>query len=182
MLSADDLAANQHRALRRREEKVKGGTVARCTVYFARYTSTNMRPSHRIPTTLLAAGVLLAACDSSPAGPRGPGALQATLVSPNGIEGAAVLELTGPGLGQVTVEEGLVFSQANGDITRVVVVLDDAGPVQFKLRVEDVSALPAVTLIEVADGDNQLRNSLSGYRVEFVPIVDTIATLQARTP
>ncbi len=171
-------------ALRRREEKVKGGTVARCTVYVARYTSTNMRPSHRIPTTLLAAGVLalLAACDSSPAGPRGPGALQATLVSPNGTEGAAVLELTGPGLGKVTVEEGLVFSQTDGDVTRVVVVLDDAGQLRFRLRVEDVSSLPSAMLIEVGGGDNELRNSLWGYRVEFVPIVDTIATLQARTP
>ena len=64
--------------------------------------------------------VTLAACDLlGPSGPSGPGLLYADLESPNGQEGAAVLELAGGrGLSTVSLDGGDVFYEQDGSTIR----------------------------------------------------------------
>ena len=112
--------------------------------------------------------LLLHACEDQ--GPEGaPGTLTAVVVSPNGAEGAAWLELVGSGLGAVTAADGRAFSERRGDTVQVVVVREEAGELVFLVQVDDATLLPSAVLHEVADGDNQLRADLSGYRVEVRP-------------
>jgi hypothetical protein len=127
-------------------------------------------------------GAVLTACGPDQLVPLGPGALQAALVSPNGPEGAVVLELAGPGLGEVTVAEGEVFAQADGNTTRLVIIRDIPGQIQFRVQVNERSAPPNATVVEVADGTNELRSSIAGYQVEFTPAIDTVAALTERSP
>lgn len=123
----------------------------------------------------------IAACDILNPGPSGPGELRANIVSPNANDGAAVLELTGgAGLGLVTTDNGEAFYQHDGATTRVVVVLENPGLITFMVRVEDVAALPSVTVLQVADGNNELRTSVSGYDVEWVRLADSDLRLQRR--
>ena len=120
--------------------------------------------------------VLLAAgsCDDlGPSGPRGPGTIHVDLVSPNGAEGSAVFEVVGGrGLGIVTTTGGDVYYEHGTDLTRVVVILDVPGSIGFRIQSENVRHLPQVTVTQVADGNDQLRASLSGYEVELVPLAD----------
>jgi len=94
--------------------------------------------------------------------------LVATLVSPNGDEGSAILELTGGSdLGTVSPLGGEVLYEHGPAATRIVVIMDEPGAVRFQVRTEDVGTLPAVSVIQVADGMNRLRGSLAGYQVRF---------------
>lgn len=117
---------------------------------------------------------LAAGCDDlGPSGPRGPGSIGVDLVSPNGAEASAVLEVVGgTGLGAVTVFGGDVFYQHRSDTTRVVIVLDTPGQISFRIRSQDVRNLPSVALVQVADGNDQLRDSLVGYGIEFLQLED----------
>ena len=130
---------------------------------------------HRTRVTWLglamASAGLLASCSDS-SGPRGPGTLEATLVSPNGPEGAVVLELVGGGIDSVTETSHLTYVQQDGATIRLVVVLEDPGVIEFELAVRDVSDPPQTTVVQVADGDNELRGSVAGYRVDLVPVVE----------
>jgi hypothetical protein len=106
-----------------------------------------------------------------------------TLLSPHGPEGAAVLELTGGvGLGVVTTALGDVFYEHDDTTTRVVIILDEPGQIEFTVRSEDVGARPSVTVVQVADGANQLRTALSSYLVEFDRIEGVTASRQRRSP
>lgn len=108
-------------------------------------------------------------------GPSGPGELHANIISPTGaVDGAAVLELTGPtGLGSIRTGFGDVFFERDGNTTRVVIILDDPGLLTFHMRVEDVSELPEATVLQVADGNNELRASVSGYEIEWMQLADS---------
>jgi hypothetical protein len=66
-----------------------------------------------------------------------------------------------------------VFYEHDGSTTRLVVILDDPGPITFRVRVDDVAELPSATVIQVADGDNELRTSLSEYEIEWVQLADS---------
>ncbi len=127
-----------------------------------------MTPSRRclakhVLTTVLA--LALAACSSDGTAPKGPGEFRGVVVSPDGDLGAAVLELGG--VADLTPVAGRAFTQRNGDVLRVVIVLDEPGQIEFRIRLADPAGQPAATLVEVADGDNQVPESISGYRVEF---------------
>jgi hypothetical protein len=76
-------------------------------------------------------------------------------------------------LGSITSDFGDVFFQRDGNTTRVVLVLDDPGLLTFQMRVEDVSVLPEITVVQVADGNNELRLSVSGYEAEWVQLADS---------
>ena len=112
-----------------------------------------------------------AACDDTPPEPQPvPGDLDVRLVSPNGSEGAAVLQSTDGGIRGISVEEGLqAFHWTEGGLTRIVLLRDGVGEIRFVLSVEDVNRPPRLEVVEVADGVNRLRASLAGYDVDVVP-------------
>ena len=115
----------------------------------------------------LYAVLALAAC--SDVGPSpGPGILTATLRSPSGDEGAAVLLLIGEGVDEVTaVGETEVFAITSGEATRVVLINQSGGTLSFNVAVRDLS-WPLVALVrEVAGPDDELRSDLGQYLVEF---------------
>lgn len=114
----------------------------------------------------------IAACEGDRVAPPAPvpGEVSATLVSPNGPEGAAVLELIGAGLGDPTAPDGRLFAHRAGDTLRVIVVLEQAATIHFDVRVPDVSRLPSARVLEVADDFDVLRSSLSGYRVHLTAL------------
>lgn len=143
-------------------DKQKMGTLIRIEPVFER----------AMAACLLVAAV--AACgDSGPSGPSGPGTFRAEMVSPNGAEGSAVFELTGGvGLGDVTMSGGEVLYDHGPTATQIIVLLDDPGQIRFQIRTDNVGSLPSVTVVQVADGDNALRESLSGYDVQLVQVED----------
>lgn len=96
-----------------------------------------------------------------------PGFLTASLVSPHGSEGAALISVVGVGLGNVESTGGRVFTFSRGDTIRVLVVLDAPGDLGFRISVPDVGSPPAAMVVQVADGGNALRADLSAYRVSF---------------
>jgi hypothetical protein len=113
------------------------------------------------------------ACGDStgPSGPRGPGAFEVSLVSPNGAEGSAVLSIAGgTGLGEITTTDGEVYFHHTGGSSKVIVILDTPGSIRFRVETQEVADLPLVGVVQVADGDNELRTSASGYQVEIVQI------------
>lgn len=114
----------------------------------------------------LAAVALLIACDGS-TDPGGPGTLTASLISPNGAEGAAVLDIVGAVETVTGSDEVAAYTTPSATGTRVVLVRMNAGAISVRLRVPDVSRPPQASVVEVADGDDRVRSSLSGYRVEI---------------
>ena len=121
---------------------------------------------HWILAVFAIAATGLAGCEGSTK-PDGPGTLTAELVSPNGAEGAAILDVVGSvdtftGSSDVSVHTTPI---ANG--TRVIVVRLNPGTLQLSLRVPDVSNPPAITVVEVAAGDDKLRPSVAGYQVNI---------------
>jgi hypothetical protein len=128
----------------------------------------------RLVTRAVAVACLLtaAACGDAPPEPEPvPGDLDVTLVSPNGSEGAAVLETEDEGVVEVSVEEGLqAFHWTEGGLTRIVLLLDGVGEIRFRMSVTDVYRPPRLELVEVADGVNRLRSSLAGYEIAVEPV------------
>lgn len=112
------------------------------------------------------AGLALGVPGCGDGGPdSGPGALTATVTSPNGAEGAARVTLMGPGIGAVTALQGRAFSHAVGDTVQVVVVNPEGGDLVFSVAVADTTQPPQAVLVEVAGPDDQIR-ALTGYSVE----------------
>jgi ABC-type glycerol-3-phosphate transport system substrate-binding protein len=125
-------------------------------------------------TLVLLAGTLLLAACGGDGGGGGPGTgtqdggeYRAVLQSPNGVEGAAAFELTGPGIQTVTQSVGRLFTQSNGTTTRIVVVQEPAGPISFKVTMAAGQGPPSARVVEVVDGNDLPRTSLSGYNVVF---------------
>jgi hypothetical protein len=118
-----------------------------------------------------AAGVvallLVGACTGE--GPvSAPGTLTATLVSPNGAEGAAVIVLAGDGVTDVQpLGDTEVHSRTTGTTTWVVLLSELGGTLAFSLTVPDTTQPPTAVVQEVAGADDALRDLASGYRVEF---------------
>lgn len=108
----------------------------------------------------------LAACGTEPVFI----AYDAAVVSPNGPEGAAVLELDGSFADAMSVGSGRVFTQASGGVTRVVLVRNTPGDLTFTLTLDGPGSPPEVRVLQVADGTNQLRGFLQRYRVEFTGV------------
>ena len=116
---------------------------------------------------LVAAALLLAACESGPS--PGPGPLTVTVLSPFGAEGAAVLTLRGPGIRGVAADGGWVFAEpSGGDSVSVVVVADPAGALTFRVEMADTLQRPTAAVVQVAGPDDALREELDRYTVEVV--------------
>lgn len=124
----------------------------------------------------LALFIAFAGCDFlGLSGPSGPGELHATVTSTRGTpDGAAVIELTGLASPEyMRCDQGQVFHRSDGTTTRLVVILDAPGPIEFFLRVADVADLPSGTVIQVADGNNELVTSVEDYEIEWMRIADS---------
>jgi hypothetical protein len=122
----------------------------------------------------VAACLGVAACGDEPTPPPPPpvpGDLVVSLVSPNGGEGAAVLETSDEGIVDIAAEGAQAFQWRAGGGSRIVVLLDEPGDVRFTISVEDVNKPPQLEIVEVADGDNRLRESLTEYGVVVEPVI-----------
>lgn len=115
---------------------------------------------------VLFALLALAACDEGGTGVPAGGEYRVVLQSPHGAEGAAALEIEGTGVRSVAGGGGTrVFMQPAAGGTRVVVVREPAGAIEFTLTLAPGSRQPRARVVEVADGQDQPRASLAGYRV-----------------
>ena len=120
------------------------------------------------PRLVLFAALVLTAvsCDSTePKG--GPGTVTAVLVSPNGPEGAAVLDVNGVVESFTATNDVSVYTTPSSTGTRVVLVRVTPGELSVKMKVSNTLEPPPVTVVEVAGGDDKLRASVSGYQVAF---------------
>ena len=123
----------------------------------------------RLRHVALAAGLALVACTDHTL-PPGPGSLTATLMSPNGAEGAAVMLLVGEGVSEIrAVGDAEVHAVASGDETRVVVINQVGGALAFEIDVADRRRPLVGVVTEVAGPDDALRPSLSGYSLTIEP-------------
>lgn len=119
-------------------------------------------------TRACVAALLIAAGACADAGPDPEaGVLSASLVSPNGSEGAVLINLVGSGIGTIEASAGRVFQFAQGDTTRALFILDSPGVVAFRVAVPNIHEPPLATVTQVSDGDNGLRPDASAYRVRF---------------
>ena len=113
---------------------------------------------------------LLSASGCGDAGPvSGPGTLTAIVESPNGAEGAALIWLIGTGVESLEPLIGDFHTSVVGDTTKVLVILDAPGNIVFHLKLADMSRPPRATVLQVADGQNELRADLIGYGVRYTP-------------
>jgi hypothetical protein len=131
------------------------------------YVTFSTRWSRRRALLFIAVAFAVAGCTET--GPvSGPGVLTATLDSPNGSEGAALVILTGDGIGDVTsVGATDVHVRAGTTGTQIVLINQVGGLLQFEVALADTTQLPQVAIQEVAGPDDELRSSLIGYVVEF---------------
>jgi hypothetical protein len=120
----------------------------------------------RLGWALAAALVLVAACtDEGPV--SGPGDVTATLIGPNGPEGAALVVLLGEGIGSVEPMGGTEAHSASADGAVQVLLIDQAGgDLSFRVALADTTRLPQAIVRQVAGPDDELR-ALEGYRVSF---------------
>lgn len=109
-----------------------------------------------------------AGCESTGEPRAIDGVYTVRLISPNGAEGAALLELTGPGIAGVSPLEGEVFSSLDGQATRALVLLTDPGEIRFRVELRGITVLPEPRVVAVAGPEDQHRD-LDGYRVELTP-------------
>jgi len=116
--------------------------------------------------------LLLLACGEDATQPAPvPGDLAVNVVSPNGLEGAAVLQTIQEGIVDITSEVGQAHHWRAGGVSRIVVLLDEPGDVRFTLSVADLNRPPQLRVVEVADPDNRLRSLVIGYVVESEPVM-----------
>jgi hypothetical protein len=113
-------------------------------------------------------------CDDSTAPPQPtPGTLQLYLTTPYSNDVALLLHLTGPALTPpaITAASGTqLYARAATDGVNVAVFgTFDTGPL-LSIRVPDLSRASAyrVSIVEVADANNALRASVSGYSGQFI--------------
>ena len=115
----------------------------------------------------LAAAILVAtACDSTQ--PKHSGTLTAVVDSPNGAEGAAVINVRDPVDSFTAVEGTSLYQTPTPTGTHIILVRLTPGELSMKVNVPDVSSLPHFFVIEVADGENKIRPTPSDYHVSFL--------------
>jgi hypothetical protein len=119
--------------------------------------------------TALAMVALLAACtDQGPV--SAPGSFTATLVSPYGAEGAAVVTLHGEGIGEATALGDVELFRTDGSGgTSFVLVSPGGGTLAFELQLADTTRLPETAVAQVAGPDDELRMGVAGYRLVLTP-------------
>ena len=118
------------------------------------------------PVLLLLAGLLAGCSDESPV--SAPGTLSATVVGPNGAEGAAVVLLLGDGVQSVSALGPTEMHAGSGSSqTRVVLIHPTGGDLMFEVAVADTTEPPAWVIEEIAGPDDELRSDVGAYSLEF---------------
>jgi hypothetical protein len=126
---------------------------------------------HAVRTTarrLLPALTLLAfaACADDAVPTPADGLYYVDLVAPEGHEdGAVLIQLQGGGIAEAVQVHGRMWSEMSPGGARVLLMTAWPGPLRFQVRLQDAPALPRAEILQVADIDNRLRGSLSGYSV-----------------
>jgi len=96
-----------------------------------------------------------------------PGEIEVFLLSPNGREAAAIVELEGM-FDQVTAPtSAVVFSEIVDGRTRVAIMMRNFGDVWFRVFVPSLSDPPAARVLEVAGPNNEIRDDVEGYTLQF---------------
>ena len=122
------------------------------------------RPRCRLFAAALLLTSLLEACNDG-SSPKPSGAA-GHIVSPNGAEGAAVIEFAGV-VSSINVSGGVGYLSSTGGVTRVALILEQPGTIRFSLPGVALGAGPAATVIEVAEGNNHPRAAVAGYAVTY---------------
>lgn len=113
----------------------------------------------------LSALVTTACTDEGP--DSGPGEMTATLVGPNGAEGAALVVLLGEGVGEISPVGSTEVFVGTADGSVQVVLIDQAGgDLAFRVALADTTRRPEAIVQQVAGPDDELR-VLEGYSVEL---------------
>ena len=129
-----------------------------------------MRLDRTCMTAVVAVGVVLAAGCGDGTDPPQPGLATVSLTTPNSDDGAVLVRVTGQGLSsaQASSSSYLVYWRLVSETELHVAVFGSvsAGPM-FTVQVSDVRQLSAYTgtVEQVADRNDALRSSLSGYGV-----------------
>ena len=96
-----------------------------------------------------------------------PGQIEVFLVSPNGPESAAIVELEGV-FDQVSAPTSAVaFSEIVDGRTRIAIMMRAHGDVWFRVFVPSVSDPPAARVLEVAGPTNEIRDDVENYALHF---------------
>jgi len=124
----------------------------------------------------LAAALLVgAACSDAPTGgATRAGTVIVRLTTPHADDGAVLFEVSGQPIDGATAANASLrlFTRRTGASTLVGVVVGDvAGGAVVTLQVPDVGAAAgyAARVVEVADRQNTLRTSLTGYALTLAP-------------
>lgn len=117
---------------------------------------------------VVAAALVLGACDS---GPSGPGELNGTVETPGPVLGAAVLEVEGKGITGFSGSGATHAFFALTDVEntyRVVLISEAPGTLQFRVSVQNVGAKkPAASVVNVVSGGDLPLPATADYRVRF---------------
>lgn len=120
---------------------------------------------------LLAAALGAGSCVEITELPLG-GTYRASLDSPFNAEGAALIELIGPGIQGVSAPGAVLMTRTVGDTVRILIMnnplnLATAAPLAFELRMDDGVAVPEARVLQVAAPNNRTRDFVAGYGVRF---------------
>ena len=121
----------------------------------------------RNPICLLSVAATLCACGGSgePVITPSNAPYVATLVSPLGAEGSAIVSVDAT-TDSVTLNGGRAFSQSAAGITRIVMILDQPGEMRFTLHGVRAGSGRIFQVLQVADTTDRPRASLTDYRVQ----------------
>jgi hypothetical protein len=101
-----------------------------------------------------------------PPPPPGGGTVSVTLTTPRSDDGAILFELKGPAVHAIAPAAGLTFYiDSSSSPIRGVAMGAISGGLLLTFTISDTTAFPSysATLVEVADRQNGLRSTLTGY-------------------
>jgi hypothetical protein len=113
-------------------------------------------------------GATLLGCGSPPTEePINDNEILGRVTSPNLDDGAAIIEITGPGIRGLAADDGIVFRHESVGALEVVIIRPVPGIITFRLGVDDDRAAFTAHVLQVVDGNNEVRASTAGYAVEL---------------
>ena len=128
-----------------------------------------MRMRYRIPIALASLVVSIAACERATS-PSAPGPVPVTLVSQVTDDGAALVEFRGD-VQSVSAPAGTTayWEAKPGGVTRVLIIRDIPGIIQFTLHLANRSKRPEALVLDVSGAADNPRDgdAVRSYRVQY---------------